>query len=166
LCTEPSICVQFLKLSVSLVLCICLGLAFCVFFCFSSDHFVTACRELRNVLFLALSVTFLFFLFVNQISRKLLTKFALNSHGRCAWSLARWNLNARVKGQGHGTKNVLCTPITPAAPKWNAFATNNVMQQQTRPFRRSCGVISAACVRFMFGKTSLALVLCCLLLLC
>jgi len=55
------ICVQLLKLSVGLALCICLSLAFCVFFCFSSDHFVTVRSELRKVLFLALSVTFLFF---------------------------------------------------------------------------------------------------------
>jgi len=37
------------------------------------------------------------------------------------------------------------------------LVANNVMQQQTAPFRR-CGegVISVACVRFMFRKTSLA----------
>ena len=39
---------------------------------------------------------------------------------------------------------------------------NNVMKQQMKPFCRCCrGVISAACVWFIFGKTSLALVFCC-----
>jgi len=53
---------------------------------------------------------------------------------------------------------------------YNVLAVNNVMQQQTGPFRRCVGVIGvhrqrgrgviyvAACVRFVFGKTSLALV--------
>jgi len=48
---------------------------------------------------------------------------------------------------------------------WNVLAANNVMQQQTGPF---CycggGLISAVCVWFIFGKTSLALVICVLLL--
>jgi len=42
-------------------------------------HFITARSELREVLFLALSVTFLF---VHEISRKPLNGFATNSHGR------------------------------------------------------------------------------------
>jgi len=38
----------------------------------------------------------------------------------------------------------------------NAVAANNVTQQQMGPFRRCRGVMSAACVWYMFGKTSLA----------
>jgi len=45
-----------------------------------------------------------------------------------------------------------------AATEWKALVAN-VTQQRTAPFRRCQGVISAACVRCMFGKTSLALVL-------
>jgi len=36
------------------------------------------------------------------------------------------------------------------------LAANNVTQQQMGPFHHWQGVILAACVRFMFGKTSLA----------
>jgi len=42
--------------------------------------------------------------------------------------------------------------------EWNALAAHNVMQQQTGPFCCCRRVILAACVQFMFGKTSLALV--------
>ena len=55
----------------------------------------------------------------------------------------------------------------------NALAANNVMQQQTGRFCHCCGgdgvhrqrersviYVAAACVRFMFGKTSLASSLC------
>jgi len=40
----------------------------------------------------------------------------------------------------------------------NTLAANNVIQQQTGPFRRCRVVISATCLRFMDCKTSLALV--------
>jgi len=59
---------------------------------------ITARSELRKVLFLALSVTFLF---MNQISPEPLNGFAQNSHGRRVWSLAWRSLNVKVKGQGH-----------------------------------------------------------------
>ena len=63
---------------------------------------ITARSELRKVLFLVLSVTFLF---VYEISREPLNRFAPNSHGRRVWSLARTSLNVKVKRQGHqGTK--------------------------------------------------------------
>jgi len=57
-------------------------------------------------------------------------------------------------------KNALRTAITPQQQtngpfccmmRCNALAANNVMQQQTRPFRRCWGMISAACVQFVFG---------------
>ena len=76
----------------------------------SQSAIATARSELRNVLFLPLSVTFLF---VYEISREPLNGFASNSHGWRVWT----SLN--VTGDKNG--------IFPA--------------------------LSAACVRFMFGKT-------------
>jgi len=70
----------------------------------------------------------------------------------------------KSKGQGQGT-NFLTIEM-----HGNALAANNVMQQQTEPFRRCRGVMGVqrqrgrsviyvpACVRVMIGKTSLALV--------
>jgi len=58
----------------------------------------TARSELRKVLFLALSVTFLY---VYEIYREPLNGFAPCSHGRRVWSLAPTSLNVTVKGQGH-----------------------------------------------------------------
>jgi len=58
----------------------------------------------------------------------------------------------------HGQKRAVHFHHPLAAYEWYALAAN-ITQQQTAPFRRCReGVISAACVRFMFGKTSLALV--------
>jgi len=59
-------------------------------------YVITACSELRRVLFLVLSVTFLF---VYKISREPLNGFVPNSQGRCVWSLAWTRL--KVKGQGY-----------------------------------------------------------------
>jgi len=59
-------------------------------------NFFTARSELHMVLFLALSVTFLF---VYEISMEALNGFASNSQGR-VWSLARLP-RSKVKGQGH-----------------------------------------------------------------
>jgi len=67
------------------------------------------------------------FLFVYEISREPLNGFAPNSHGRRAWSLGRISLNVKIKGRSR-------SPGTKTA-----FST-----------------LSAACVWFMFGKTSLA----------
>ena len=50
--------------------------------------------ELHNVLFLALSVTFLF---VHEISRETLHCFAPNSHRTRDWSLAQASLNVKAK---------------------------------------------------------------------
>ena len=74
------------------------------------DHrgaFVTARSELRKVLFLALSVTFLF---VYEISLEAPNGFAPNSHGRRVWSLARTNLNVNVKDQGYQEKHGIFRP--------------------------------------------------------
>ena len=69
--------------------------------------------------------------FVYEISRELLNGFAPNSHRRRVWSLARTSLKVKVIGQGH--------------------------QGQ----RRCVSALSAACVRFVFSKTSLATSCCC-----
>ena len=70
----------------------------------------------------------LFFLFVCEISREPLNGFAPNSHGRRVWSLARMSLKVKVKGQR-------------SRSPWTKTAFS---------------ALSAACVRFVFGKTSLA----------
>jgi len=65
-----------------------------------------------------------------------------------------------VKGQGHqGQKTRYALPSPPAATEWNALPANDAKHQQMGPFSRCLGVISAACVRCMFGKTSLAVVI-------
>jgi len=63
------------------------------------QELITACSELsklRKVLFVALSVTFLF---VYEIPREPLNGFAPNSQGRRVWSLAHKVVNVKVKGQ-------------------------------------------------------------------
>ena len=80
----------------------------------------TAHSELRKVLFLALSVTFLF---VYEISREPLNGFAPNSH----------------------------TGKTCLVPRSDEFEC----QDRTNK-KRHFLALSAVCVRFMFGKTSLA----------
>jgi len=56
---------------------------------------ITACSELRKVLFLALSDFFAY-----EISLEPLNGFAPNSQGIHVWSLVRMSLNVKVKGQG------------------------------------------------------------------
>jgi len=46
----------------------------------------------------------------------------------------------------------------PAAMEWTALTAHNIMHEQTGLFCCCRRVFSAACARFMFGKTSLALV--------
>ena len=67
-----------------------------------------------------------FFLFVYEIYPEPLNGFAPNSHGRRVWSLVRTSLKVKDKGQGHHGQ------------------------------KRHFSALSAAYVRFMFGKTSLA----------
>jgi len=84
---------------------------------------------------------------------------------------ARISLNVKVRGQRSRLPGTYFLPIENAL--YRALAANNVMQQQTGPFRHcrgwwectdvqtvqaKCDLYVAACVRFMFGKTSLALV--------
>jgi len=66
---------------------------------------------------------------------------------------------SKVKGQGHQrqrTRAALSSP--PAATEWNTLAVNDVTAAADGTIPLLPGVISAACVRFMFGKTSSALV--------
>jgi len=73
--------------------------------------------------------------------------------------------NAKVKVNGN-KKRAVHSHHPPAATEWsvvlhafcNALAANNVTLQDTGPFHHCQGLISAACLRFIFGKTSLALV--------
>jgi len=75
---------------------------------------VTARSELWKVLFLATSVCGL--LFVYEISREPLNRFASSSHGRRVWSLAWTSLKVKVKDQGHqGQKNGIFWPF-----RWHA----------------------------------------------
>jgi len=114
-----------------------------------------------KVLFLALSVTLLFvyhFVCESNISgtaERICAKFA----GKTC--LVPRSDEFECQGQrsrSPGTKMRSALPSPPTATEWNALAANNVINQQTGPFRRCQGVISAFCVQFVFGKTSLALV--------
>ena len=60
-------------------------------------HCIYFSSELCKVLFLALSVTFLF---VYEISREPLNGFAPNSQGRRVWSLARTSSKVKVNFGG------------------------------------------------------------------
>jgi len=82
-------------------LCVCVCATY-VTVCFVCTLF-TARSRLCKVLFLTLSVTFLF---VYEISLELLNGFAPNSHEKRVWlwSLARTSLIVDVKGQGHQDK--------------------------------------------------------------
>ena len=105
-----------------------------------SSHIITARSKLCKVLFLALSVTFLFFVCESNISgmaKQRKTCFVLRSdkfecHGQ--------------RSRSPGTKNALCTPITPGSDGTVSSAACSALQ---------CVVKRAACVRFMFGKTYL-----------
>ena len=83
---------------------------------------ITARIELRKVLFLALSVTFLF---VYEISPEPADGFAPNSRGRRVWSLDRKSLDVKVKGQrsrSPGTKTGFSADISVPL---NGLATNS-----------------------------------------
>jgi len=91
--------------------------------------------ELCNVLLLVLSVTSLF---VREIYREPLNGFSPNSHGRRVWSLAWISLNVKVESQKVKFIGQISSPLKMHG---NALAANNVMQQQTEPFRRCRGVM-------------------------
>ena len=115
------------------------------------------------------SSSFVGFLFVYEIPREPLNGFAPISEERRVWSLARASLNvkSKVRGQGHQGQKRAAYSHHPRQRRngpfccmthCNALAANNFMQQQTGPSRRCRAVILAACVRFKFRKTSLAVV--------
>jgi len=107
----------------------------------------TTHSELHKVLFLVLSVTFLF---VYELSLEPLNGYAPNSHERRL--VPRWD---EFECQGH--ERQISSPLKMHC---HALAANNVMQQQMGPFRSwrgGDGSVQRGCVRFMFGKTSLAL---------
>ena len=108
---------------------------------------------------LSLSLTFLF---VRQISLEPPNGFAPNSQGRHAWSLILKSLNVKAKDQcsrSSGTKNNLCTPITPQQRRNGTRSLQITLFSSRRQHSVAAGgMISVACVRFMFDKTSLALV--------
>jgi len=122
------------------------------FKCFFYFAGVLPHSKLRKVLFLVLSVTFLFlfvFLFVNQISRKL-NRFAQNSQGRRVWSLAATSFNVKVKGQGHQRQKHAGHSHHP----WQRRNGTHSLQTASCGSRRDhCvaarGVISAACMQCM-----------------
>jgi len=105
---------------------------------------------------------FCFFLFVNQIPRKWLNGFVPNSQGRQDMfgpSLGRvWMSRSKSKVKVTRDKeHAVHSHHPPAATEWNTLAANNVTHEQKGPFCRCRRVISAACVRSMFGKISLPL---------
>ena len=112
---------------------------------------ISARSQLHKVLFLALSVTFLF---VYEISREPLNGFAPYSQGR----LSRTSLKVKVKGQGRQRQTA-----SPLKMHCFALATNYVVQQKGS-FRRHRGVPAvhrqrgrgtiyvAACVRLCLVK--------------
>jgi len=106
-------------------------------------------QHASKVLFLAPSVTFVFFVCESntlEMAEWICAKFT-GKTGH-VWSLARTSVNVKVKGQrsrSPGTKNTMHSHHPPAATEWNTLAANNVTHQQKGPFRRCRGVISAAC---------------------
>ena len=78
-------------------------------FLLSISVFVTARSELLKVLFLAQSLCGV--LFVYEISREPLNRFAPNSYRRRVSSLAGTSLKVKVKGQGHQGNNSIFGPF-------------------------------------------------------
>jgi len=64
------------------------------------------------------------FLFVYEISLKLLNIFAPNAHGRHVWSLAQMSLKVKVKGQGHQGQKSIFGPS--AACVWFMFGETSL----------------------------------------
>jgi len=86
-----------------------------------------------------------------------------NSQGRRVWLSLGWVWMSRSKDRDARDKKmencwVMQPRHPPAATEWNTLAANKVMHQETGPFRCCRSMISAACLRFMFGKTSLTVV--------
>ena len=111
------------------------------------------------------------FLFVPQISREPLNRFAPNSQGRHVWTLARMSLNVKVKGRGHqgqktclplpspsGSVRMVCARCKQRAAAAGGTTWNGAVRKPPTSPLPGWRVISGACMWCTFGKTSLALV--------
>ena len=88
-------------------------------------------------------------------------KFAPNSQGRRVWFLAKSECHCqRSEVKVTRDKNAFCIPITPRQRRNGMHPLQITSSNGWWDHSFAAGrVISAACVRFMFGKTSLALVI-------
>jgi len=116
---------------------------------------ITARTELRKVLFLALSVSFsfiIFYLWIKYLRNRWTDLRQIHSKYVCKPSLGRvWMSMSKVKGQGHqGQKRAENSHY----PRQRRNGPICCMQRVTMHCQRG------TCVRFMFGKTYLALVFC------
>jgi len=89
---------------------------------------------------------------MNQISLEPLNRFAPKSLERCVWSLARTSLNVKVKVTRDKMRCALPSP--PEATEWNTLV-HITSFSSSGTILLLPGVISATCLRLMFGKTSL-----------
>ena len=100
-------------------------------------------------------------MFANRISREPLGNRQIHrADGRRLWYLARTRLNVKVKGQGQGHQGqkraVHCYHPRQRRNGTRSLQSYVMQQLQTYGTIPSLpGVISAACVRFLFGNTSL-----------
>jgi len=98
---------------------------------------------------------------MGPISRELVNGFAPNLQGKSVWSLTRTSLNIKVKGQGHqGQKRARHS----RHPRQRGNGTRSLQMTSRSSGRRHSvapWVISAACVRLVFGKSSSAPSCCC-----
>ena len=109
-------------------------------------------------------------MFAYEISREPLNGFAPNSQGRRVWSLARTSLNVKVKSQGHhgqkigfladisGIAELICAKFTRKTcllPHSDEFEGQG-QRSRSPGTKNAFSALSAACMQFVFGKTSLA----------
>jgi len=95
-------------------------------------------------------------LFVYEISREPLNRFAPNSQGRRDWSLARANLNVKVKGQGHQDKRA----VQSDHPRHRQNGTRSLQITSSSSERHHSVAAGGdfSGLRAVLGKTSLAVV--------
>jgi len=127
-----------------------MNLCISVFKKFLCHYVFAACSKLHEVLFLALSALTFFFGICTKFTG-MTCLVARSDKFECQGKRSR----------SPGTKNVLCTPIT--SPCSDGMERACMLQKTSRSSRRDHSVtagrvISVACMRFMFSKTSLALV--------
>jgi len=106
-----------------------------------------------KVLVLALSVTFLFRLFVCEISPEPLNGFVPNSQGRRVWSLRRMSLNVKVKDQGHQGQKCTVHSHHPPPPGSNGMERTCCKWRHSRRWDHSVAAERGdfgACVWFVW----------------